>query len=476
METSKSDNRGGVLLTVPFYADRISKVAQTTVGPPLGLAYLAAMLKKDGRSVSILDANAKRMGDAELCRRIAEAKPDILGLTAVTPTVDQCAGIASKVKEALPDTTILLGGPHATAAPKKTLEKFDAFDLLVKGEAEFRISQIIDTINSGKNFENLEGVAYRDENGQIIDVAEDHETVNVGEIPLPARHLLPMHLYTGPDGGRLTTMAATRGCPAKCTYCLVPKLFGRKLRARDPKNVAGEMSECLKRYDTVNFNFIDDTFTFNKKWVYGLCDAIRQAGLHEKIRWLCLTRADMIDRDLLVAMKAAGCFKIEFGIESGDEELLQKIKKGITAKQSVEAFRMAREVGLETLGFVIIFSPDETRESLEKTRRLIFKADPDTLQMSFCTPFPGTNVEKEIKEKGFAISEDWSRFVFLTQPVYEHPSFSYDEMIAWQTRMLRAFYFRPRTVFRLLASTFRKGGWGGFLRSAFTAARSLLLS
>jgi len=473
---STTHHNTDVLLAVPFYADRISMVAQTTVGPPLGLAYLAAELENRGVRVSILDANALRLSDEEVRRRIVELKPRILGLTAVTPTVDQCAGIAAQVKKNLPETTVLLGGPHATAAPVETLEKFDAFDYLVKGEAEFRLPQMIDALKSGKNLLGFDGVAYKDEDGRVVDVAETGDRVNVNETPLPARHLLPMNLYTGPDGGRLTTMAATRGCPAHCTYCLVPSLFGRKLRARDPENVVGEMNECLARYKTVNFNFIDDTFTFNKNWVYQLCEAIRQSGLQKKARWLCLTRADTIDRELLAAMKAAGCFKIEFGIESGDEEMLRKIKKGITTTQSIEAFKMARDLGLETLGFVIIFSPEENRESLEKTRRLIFKADPDTLQMSFCTPFPGTAIEREIQEKGLKISGDWSRFIFLKQPVFEHPNFSYDQMIAWQTRMLRAFYFRPQTVFRLLLSTWRKGGWGGFLRSAFSAVRSLLSS
>ena len=214
-------------------------VAQTTVGPPLGLAYLATELEKRGVRVSILDANALRLSDEEVRRRIVELKPGILGLTAVTPTVDQCAGIAAQVNKFLPETTVLLGGPHATATPVETLEKFDAFDYLVKGEAEFRLPGMVDALKSGKNLLGFDGVSYRDGDGQIVDVAETGDRVDVNEISLPARHLLPMNLYTGPDGGRLTTMAATRGCPPAAPIAWCPlfsdESFGPESREASPR-------------------------------------------------------------------------------------------------------------------------------------------------------------------------------------------------------------------------------------------------
>jgi len=463
-----------VLLVVPHYADRISKVAQTTIGPPLGLAYLAAVLKRQNIDVNILDANALRLTDRETVDRIVQAQPGILGFSAVTPTVDQCAAIAGAARNVLPDSTIILGGPHATSVPKPTIARFPVFDLLVRGEADFRFAEIVQTIAANKSVFDHKGVTGKDSDGNIVSTDDDEQNIDIDSLPLPARELLPMHRYIGPDGGRMTTMVATRGCPHGCTYCLVPQLFNRRLRVRRPAGVVDEMEHCHTNYGTKNFNFIDDTFTTKQDWVRELCGEMIDRGIPKTMRWLCLTRVDMVDRDLLALMKAAGCYKVEFGIESGDENVLTSVDKGINAQQVKQAFGWAREVGLETLGFVILFFPDETPDSLNATRDLVFATDPDTIQVSFCTPFPGTPLEKQLQDRGLSISENWSEFIFLKAPVYQHPRFSHDEMVAWQQRLLRSFYFRPRVAFRLLRHAIARGGLVGFLRTALAATRSLL--
>ena len=465
-----------IVLCVPHYANRISRVAQSTIGPPLGLAYIAAVARARGFDVSILDANALGLSDEETARRIAEARPAVAGFTAVTPTVDQCSRIAARVREISPETTLVLGGTHATAAAEPTARKYPHWDLIVRREADTRFADLLEGLAAGGAPGDFEGVTYRDARGEIVSTPDPVAMVDLDTLPFPARDLLPMDRYIGPDGDRVTTMIATRGCPASCSYCYVPAAFSKKMRIRDAESVADEIELCRRDFGTRNVNFIDDTFTTDKAWVHGLCDTFVRRGLPGRVRWLCLTRVDMVDEDLLRAMKAAGCFKVEFGIESGDDEVLEAVDKKMRARQIVEGFRLARRVGLETLGFVILFPPQETTESLRRTHRFIFEADPDTIQVSFCTPYPGTTLERRMREANIPMDDDWSRYVFLTTPTIDHPRFTRDEMTAWQKKILRSFYFRPRTVWRFLASTWRKGGWGGFARSASAGVRALLTS
>lgn len=353
------------------------------------------------------------------------------------------------------------------------MERYPALDLLVRGEADTRFADLLEGLADGRGPADFPGVTFRENGGGIAGTADAAQPEDLDALPFPARHLLPMERYIGPDGGRFTTLVGTRGCPGRCLYCSVHQAFGGALRCRDPVSVAEEMDACASRFHTRVFGFTDDTFTANREWVLKLCEAFVSRGLHRRVRWFCLTRVDRVDPDLLRAMRRAGCFKVEFGIESGDQEVLDYLGKGITPDQVLQAFRWARQAGLKTMAFVMLFSPAETRASLQRTKRLVFAARPDLLQASFCTPYPGTRLAEECRKAGIHVSEDWSRFVFLTGPVIDHPRFSREEMLAEQRRLLRGFYFHPRTVLRLGRYAFASGAWKGFLRTVLSAVRSL---
>jgi radical SAM superfamily enzyme YgiQ (UPF0313 family) len=462
-----------VLLVTPNYASRVSNVAQTTVGPPLGLACLAAVLEQRGFRPAILDANAEQLSDAETVAQIAAAEPQVIGFTAVTPTVDQCGGLATQVRTALPEATIVLGGIHATAAPGPTLAKFPAVDFLVRGEADTRFADLLAGLVAGRALGEFPGVTYRDADGKIAGTPLPHELEDLDRLPFPARHLLPMTKYVGPDGDRFTTLIGARGCPGRCIYCSVNQSFGGRLRNRAPQNVVAEMVECIERWGTRVFAFIDDTFSTARQWVLDLCREMTSRGVSSRARWLCLTRVDRVDPELLATMRAAGCFKVEFGIESGDQRVLNYLGKGTTTAQVRQAFQWARAAGLKTLAFVMLFSPAETTESLANTRRLVFEADPDLLQASFCTPYPGTRLAEELARDGIPVVDDWSAYVFLTGSVIRHPLFTPAQMTAWQRRLLRSFYLRPRVIWRLAVAALKDGSWRGFVRTAFAALRSL---
>ena len=463
-----------VLLVTPHYADRVSNVAQTTVGPPLGLAYMAAVLEQRGFDVSILDANALGLSDQETADAAARRTPHVVGFTAVTPTVDQCARLAALVRKLLPGSLIVLGGIHPTVEPEDTLGRAACADLVVRGEADTRFADILEALGRGEALEELEGVSFRDADGAVKSTHLTGRQEDLDALPEPARHLLPMDRYVGPDGSRFTTMVGARGCPGRCTYCSVHQAFGLRLRNRAPEKVVQEMSNCLTRHGSRVFGFVDDTFTTNRQWVNELCEEMIRVGLHREVRWFCLTRVDRVDPELLALMKNAGCTKVEMGIESGDQGVLDSLGKGTTTAQVVQAFAWARRAGLETLAFINLFSPEETPASLKNTRALLFEADPDLLQASFCTPYPGTELSRRCKEAGITASADLSQYVFLAGPVMEHPRFTRDQMLVYHQGLLRAFYFRPRTVVRVLRSAAKSGAWKGFARTALAGTMTLL--
>lgn len=460
------------LLVVPNYAARIANVAQTTLGPPLGLAYIAAVMERRGLPVEILDANALNLSDAATVAEIAGRRPEIVGFSAVTPTVDQCGRLAAAVKSSLPSAKIALGGMHPTALPEPTLARYPAVDFAVGGEADSRFPDIVEGLSEGRPLDGFPAVWHRVE-GAIVGTGGSYELEDLDLLPFPARHRLPTHRYIGPDGDGFTTVVGSRGCPADCGYCSVNLSFGKRMRLRDPGLVADEMAECVERFGTRVFGFVDDTFTASRKWAEQLCAAVIDRGVHRSARWLCLTRVDRVDRELLRTMKEAGCFKVEFGIESGDQEVLDDIQKGITPRQVIEAFRQAKDVGLHTFAFVMLFAPEETPRSLAVTRAIVRDADPDYLQVSFCTPYPGTTLAADFAKRGIPMDPDWSRYVFLTTPAMHHPLFTEAEMREVQRRFLRSFYLRPRTLVRIVRNVWETGGWRGFFRTASAGVRSL---
>ncbi len=463
-----------VLLVAPSYGERISNVAQTTLGPPLGLAYMAAVLEQEGFDVAILDANSQGLTDAATVDAMADHGAQVVGFTAVTPTVDQCGRLAADLRRRAPSCLLVLGGIHASALPEQTLRRAPAMDLIVRGEADTRFANILHALRQGAGPGELVGVTYRGEDGEPVSTPDSTEVEDLDALPFPARHLLPMERYVSPDGHGFSTILGARGCPGKCLYCSVNQLFGGRLRNRAPELVAKEMSETNRRFGTRTFGFLDDTFTTNREWVIRLCQAMEQQGLPGRVRWFCLTRVDRVTPPLLATMKAAGCFKVELGIESGDQQVLDSLGKGTKTRQVLDAFNWAREAGMETMAFVMLFSPDETPRSLRATRDLLFQADPDLLQASFCTPYPGTEMARRCQRRGIGVSDDWSRYIFLTDPVMEHPLFSRDEMLRWQRRLLRSFYLRPRIAARLLTAAARSGELSGFVRSALAAVGRLV--
>ena len=456
------------------FQDKIKSISQITIGPPLGMAYLAAVLLNNGINTQIIDANALRMSSKEILKNIARTKPDIVGLSAVTPTIYQTHKLAGSIKRILPKVKIMLGGVHASVLPKDTLKRFNSFDVVVINEGEMVISDLVKVLFIGKSLKNLKGIAYRDSKGNIKINKENTFMENLDKIPFPARHLLPMKLYSSVVSDKFTTMIAMRGCYANCNYCSVPFFSGKRIRRRSPSNIIKEMEHCHKEFGIKHFSFLDDTFTTDKRWVHEFCYAISNSKINKRITWMCLTRADNIDEFLLKDMKNSGCIKIEFGIESGSQKILDFSKKGLDKAQIRKAFNLAKKVGIPTLGFIILNMPLEDENTIKETKKFILDIDPDFLQVSFATPYPGTDLETYAKKENLSLEQDWSKYVFLKNITMENKNIPKKRLLKLKSNLEISFYLRPKYFIRLLSFSFKYKAWIPIIKSTFNGMIQLI--
>jgi radical SAM superfamily enzyme YgiQ (UPF0313 family) len=289
---------------------------------------------------------------------------------------------------------------------------------------------------------------------------------SLDELPFPARHLLRNELYRSPESGRmLTTIQTGRGCPARCTFCSVHAVAGRKVRQRSPENVVGEIRECVDRFGIREFLFHADTFTMNRNWVINLCRRIVEESL--SIRWGCNSRVDTIDPERLQWMKRAGCWVIGYGVESGSDETLKRIRKGATRAQAVDAVRMTKEADIRAHTFFVIGFPWETEDDIRETIAFARELDPDFFDFNIVYPLPGTEIHRTVVEEGLFDEtrvEDggYGSAAVRTRHV------SARKLEEMRRRALWSMYLRPRYVVRTLA---RAGSFGGAARYGAAAAR-----
>ncbi len=462
------------VLAVPSYQDGVASIAQTTVGPPMGIAYLAAALEAAGEPVALLDANAEGLGPAPAAARILALRPTFVGFTASTPTLGRCAAIARELRRCGYAGPLAVGGPHPSAMTEQTLRDFPVFDVAVAGEAEGRIVALIQALRGGRAPEELPGLAFF-QHEEVRGTGPAPAPPDVDSLPLPARHLLPSGRYRSPDSLHAQTVVATRGCPAPCSYCAVPGMFGPRVRRRSPEAVADEV-RALADDGADWVNFVDDTFTWDARWVVDLCDAFVARGLPERIGWQCLTRVDRVDDELLGALRRAGCRRVELGIECGTRQGLRTLRKRVTREQIVRAFDAAHEAGLETMALAMVNAPGEDRAGVRATWRLLRRLDPDQLQVSVCTPYPGTRLYEEAVRDGALRTTDWSRYSFLRSAVFDNGALSEGEALDAQRMLQLRFWGRPRVIVRLSRRVLREPRSRRAVLSAAAAGAKRLLT
>jgi len=427
--------------------------------PPIGLALITAILEKAGYAVNLLEANALQLNPRMIAERVADA--DVIGITAMTPTVGTALSIAHYIKQKSPRFKVIMGGPHVTLLPEETLTTSNDIDVIVRGEGDATIIDLLKSIENQQSLSNVAGISYK-QNGKIVHTKDRTSIVDMDSLPCPAYSLLPWRKYKPhpPHGMALPfgAMVTSRGCPYHCAYCSKP-VFGSKFRAQSPERVVEEMVYLKEKFGVREIAFYDDSFTIDKERVHAIADSIISKKL--KIAWSCETRVNLVDKELLTHMKAAGCYVVAYGIESASPEIIKTIQKDTTIEQVEKAIRAHKEIGLQVIGYFMLGSPGETPQTIQQTINFAQKLKVDFAQFSITTPFPGTELYEIYKRKN---PEDipWEKFVYAgtdnpASPVFENDNLTRDDIEKWVSRAYREFYLRPSYVWQRLR---RCTNWG----------------
>ncbi len=393
-----------VLLIYPYFNPRNNRSIFRF--PPLGLGYIASSLRNEGYGVDILDCTFMTREDA--LEKAKKAEPDVVGIYSMVSMRRDSIKFAAFLRDSC--DLLVAGGPLPSCDPFSFMKDFD---VVVRGEGEKTMPDILRAYENGSDPGNIPGIMYRKNNTGLARCCEEGEIVNtetgkletdIDTISFPARDLFPNDEYIKywrrRTGSATTTVFTTRGCPFRCEFCS-NAVFGISYRERSPSNVLDEVEEALSfGYDRIHF--ADDVFTLNKERVHGICKEIKKRGLDFK--WECLGRVDSIDRGMAAAMKEAGCDRIFFGIESGSDRILKVMNKKITADDAGKAIRSAHAAGLRTGAFFILCYPGEDDGTVLDTIRFATSLPVDYLSFTVPYPLPGTALYERVKHR---IRKDW---------------------------------------------------------------------
>ena len=376
--------------------------------PPLGLSYIAAVLLDNGYDVSAIDFNVSGFNPIRVRRVLEREAPRILGISTLTETYLRGLKIAEIAKQVNPGITVVMGGPHATVMYKEVLRE-ESIDVVVRGEGEYTMLELADCLIRNKgSLAETKGIAYK-EVGAVKINPERPFIEDLDELPFPARELFPLNLYNSP--GILLT---SRGrCPYNCRFCAANRIWRGKLRFRQPEKVLEEILFILEHEQPQRLIFADDTFTLNKEYVVELCGLLRGMKETLPLRWLCSTRVDVVDKELLWNMHEAGCYTIQFGIEAGSQRILDSIGKGITLEQIKYAVRATLDLGIDAVCSFMFPHPEDTMETIGELKQLMGELkDMGAIEyLLSTTPIPGSYYYEHADELGIKmLSETWDGY------------------------------------------------------------------
>jgi len=392
-----------VLLVYPPYAFEEYPM------PPLSLGYLASSLLAHGIEVEILDLLTSKDSAAKIRHRLQQYQPQIVGTTCATMSFPAAARILKVCKGFNPGLITIIGGPHSSFAIEDTFRRAPWIDVVAVGEGDRSVVELVSALYRGADLGQVPGIAFH-QNGKIVKTASRPLIQQLDELPFPARHLLPFSRYQAL--GAPCSVISSRGCPYGCIFCSAPRVFGRKVRFRQPRLVVDEMELIHRDLGFNKINIVDDTFTLNHRHTTELCHELLRRNL--PIEWTAYSRVDTLNRELLESMREAGCTFLVFGIESGSQEVLNTIKKGITLEEIRTAAKLTSAAGIKSFASFILGLPGETPEAANRTLALareLFETYGIQYGFHFLSPFPGTEVYEEADRFGIRIlTQNWARY------------------------------------------------------------------
>jgi radical SAM superfamily enzyme YgiQ (UPF0313 family) len=399
--------------TVEPFKSAKAKPPRLMWGFPLGLGYLAAVLREAGFKVSILDACFDFLSIEDIISKVRDLNPGLVGIGSLTHILRSSLELARKIKETDKNIKIVFGGPHATYDYENLL-KFDFIDYVVLGEGEHTFLELCEKLRNNESVEGIKGLAFKTQEG--IKKAGFRPLIeDLDHLPLPARDLLDFNKYIKSYGvlKKSVDVISSRGCTNMCAFCSSAHLFGR-WRTRTPENVISEIKLLLNNYPGIkSINFMDDNFTADKKRVLRLSSLMVADDLNT-YNWVCLARVDQIDEEIAFAIKAAGCVRVHLGIESGSEQILKNINKRISLEQAKNAVDLLKKAKIEAHSFFMVGHPGETPDTIGLTRRFARNLKSSNTGIFITQIFPGTRLEL------LQPVRDWAGYLY--EPEVKAPS------------------------------------------------------
>jgi len=416
--------------------------------PPTDLMYMAAGAEAAGCECRIKDYTLDSLPVGEFTKDLLEFRPEYLVVSTTTPSLGSDLMACEAARKTLPGIQTIAKGAHFLKFDRDALEAHPCLDIVVRGESELTVREIV----SGAERELIKGITWRGADGiqrnpprPFID--------DLDSLRFPARHLVDNARYVRPDNGKIQgVVKVARGCPFDCIFCLATAVSGSKVRKRSPENILGEIRLCMDEYGMRDFLFWSDIFNLDRGWVMELCEAIIASGL--KFNWATNTRVDTIDLEMAKCMRKAGCTLVSVGIESGSQQILDRMGKRITVEQIRAAFRIFKQAGLKTFAYYIVGLAWETRETFEETIRLAIELDSDYANFFTATAFPGTRFFEYAADNGLfdgAAGEELFANAYYYPTIRGH-HLGQEEIVALYEEAVRRFFFRPKYIIKRLAS------------------------
>ncbi len=440
-----------VLLNIPSSENAYHSFKDfIAVFPPIGLITIAAVLEKLDYTVKIIDGDAENLSMEETIHRVLDESPDYVGSTTMTSIMDITGEFYLKLKEKLPNVTVIVGGPHVSAIPKQTLKEFSSIDIVVIGEGDETTVDLMTVLEQGENLESVDGIGFR-RNGEISITPLRPPIKDLSNTISPAFHLLNFDLYRSygwnswVNGNRapLGVVFAARGCYGKCNFCASHCVFGQGIRFFPMERIKSEIDLLVNEYNIRILYFQDDTFTVNRRIVNEICDYIIAKGYNKKLEIMVSARVDMVHPPTFKKMREAGVRWICFGVESGSQCVLDRMGKRITINQVEKAFKEANAAGLYVSGNYMIGHLEETWETAMETIDLACRLKQDYASFAIAIPFPGTKLYNHCLDNDIKLPT-WNYFGSVnTPPIPLNKTLDCDRLIKLRTIAINRFFKRP---------------------------------
>ncbi len=422
------------------------KTREKMIWPQTSLAWMAAVMKEEGYSVDIIDCIALDMNWDEFKEKLEEINPRYIvgNLISTTLKNDMYMIFLAKTLNA-----ITIGcGPHVTELYNETMTQYPILDYSIRGEGEITLKKLINTIEEKGDLSKVKGIAYHKQ-GKIIATPDREFIENLDDLPMPLHELLPLDKYNLPFFGKYTFLIASRGCPFKCIFCRQIVMWKGKVRVRSAKSLFEETKYVLS-LGVKNVMYQADTFTVDKKIVIDLCKMIVEEKLNFK--WAVNTHISFIDEEIVGWMKKAGCWMIAPGIETGDNEVLKKIKKQITRQDIIDKVKIIQKSGIQVWGYFVFGLPGHTWEKLMDDIKFAKQLKLDMANFAVAAPYPGTEFYKMAQEKGWLIPHKWEDFDQNYSAIVDYGNLTPNQIVKAMKKANLKFFLRPGKIFKIIGN------------------------